>query len=169
MADRFDAQAHAGVVQGQGGAALLAQDASLAAIELCMFGGRFGAVGGPLRLALTGATMAAARIDGAGGRSPLAWCSSFTLEPGEILELGPTTNGFAGYLNVGGGIAESLRRQADDVWNRRRDLAIQRAQSLPTKLAVPLVFCFLPGIFVFTFGPAIAQFLEIADGVVNNP
>ena len=71
--------------------------------------------------------------------------------------------------NVGGGIAESLRRQADDVWNRRRDLAIQRAQSLPTKLAVPLVFCFLPGIFVFTFGPAVAQFLEIADGVVNNP
>lgn len=90
------------------GAALLAQDAGLAAIELCMFGGSFRAVGGPLRLALTGATMAAAHIDGTGGRSPLAWRSSFTLEPDEILELGPTTDGFAGYLNVGGGIATPL-------------------------------------------------------------
>lgn len=69
---------------------------------------------------------------------------------------------------VGGGIAESLRRQADEVWNRRREQAIQRAQTLPTKLAVPLVVCFLPGIFVYTFGPAIAQFLRIADGVLGG-
>ena len=71
--------------------------------------------------------------------------------------------------HVGGGIAESLRRQADEVWSRRRELAIQRAQTLPTKLAIPLVLCFLPGIFVFTFGPAVAQFLQIAEGVVGNP
>ena len=70
--------------------------------------------------------------------------------------------------HVGGGIAESLRRQADEVWNRRRELAIQRAQSLPTKLAVPLVMCFLPGIFVYTFGPAIAEFIRIAEGVVSG-
>ena len=67
---------------------------------------------------------------------------------------------------VGGGIAESLRHQADEVWNRRREFALQRAQSLPTKMAVPLVVCFLPGIFVYTFGPALAQFLEIAEGVI---
>ena len=74
--------------------------------------------------------------------------------------------------DVGSGIAESLRRQADEVWNRRRELALQKAQSLPTKLAVPLVVCFLPGIFVYTFGPALAQFLEIAEGscaVSGNP
>ncbi|MEM7306170.1 MAG: type II secretion system F family protein [Planctomycetota bacterium] len=70
--------------------------------------------------------------------------------------------------NVGGGVAESLRRQADEVWSRRREIAIQRAQTLPTKLAVPLVLCFLPGIFVYTFGPALAEFLRIADGVMSG-
>ena len=70
--------------------------------------------------------------------------------------------------HVGGGVAESLRRQADDVWSRRRELALQRAQTLPTKLSVPLVLCFLPGIFVYTFGPALAEFLRIADNVVNG-
>lgn len=69
--------------------------------------------------------------------------------------------------HVGGGIAESLRRQADEVWSRRRELAIQRAQTLPTRLAVPLVTCFLPGIFVYTFGPALAEFIRIAENVVN--
>jgi len=70
--------------------------------------------------------------------------------------------------NVGGGVAESLHRQADEVWNRRRELAIQRAQTLPTKLAIPMVLCFLPGIFVFTFGPALAEFLRIAEGVLSG-
>lgn len=71
--------------------------------------------------------------------------------------------------HIGGGVAESLRRQADEVWSRRRELAIQRAQTLPTKLAVPLVVCFLPGIFVHTFGPALAEFLRIAEGVLAGP
>ena len=70
--------------------------------------------------------------------------------------------------NVGGGIAESLRRQADEVWSRRREQAVQRAQTLPTKLAIPLVCCFLPGIFVFTFGPAVAEFLRIAEGAISG-
>ncbi|MEM7516632.1 MAG: type II secretion system F family protein, partial [Planctomycetota bacterium] len=70
--------------------------------------------------------------------------------------------------NVGGGVAESLRHQADEVWNRRRQFALQRAQTLPTKLAIPLVICFLPGVFVYTFGPALAQFFEIAEGVILN-
>ena len=70
--------------------------------------------------------------------------------------------------HVGGGIAESLRRQADEVWNRRRELAIQRAQTLPTKLAIPLVICFLPGIFVYTLGPALAEFARIAESVISG-
>ena len=69
---------------------------------------------------------------------------------------------------VGGGIAQSLRHQSDEVWSRRRERAITRAQMLPTKLAVPLVVCFLPGIFVYTFGPALAQFIRIAEGVVQG-
>lgn len=69
---------------------------------------------------------------------------------------------------VGGGIAESLRRQANEVWNRRREAAIAKAQVMPTRLAIPLTICFLPGIFVYTFGPALAEFLDIAEGVVPS-
>jgi len=69
---------------------------------------------------------------------------------------------------VGGGVSSSLRGQADEVWSRRRELAIQRAQTLPTKLSVPLVLCFLPGIFVYTFGPALAEFLRIAENVISG-
>lgn len=67
---------------------------------------------------------------------------------------------------AGGGVAEGLRRQSDEVWNRRREQAIAKAQVMPTKLAIPLTICFLPGIFVYTFGPALAQFVDIAEGVV---
>ncbi|MEM6673905.1 MAG: type II secretion system F family protein [Planctomycetota bacterium] len=70
--------------------------------------------------------------------------------------------------HVGASVAETLRRQADEVWSRRRERAIQRAQTLPTKLAFPLVICFLPGVFVWTFGPAVAEFIRIAEGVLEN-
>ncbi|MEM9378745.1 MAG: type II secretion system F family protein [Planctomycetota bacterium] len=69
---------------------------------------------------------------------------------------------------VGASVAETLRRQADEVWTRRRERAIQLAQTLPTKLAFPLVICFLPGIFVWTFGPAVAEFVRIAEGVLQS-
>lgn len=90
------------------GAALLGQDPGLAAIELCLFGGSFKALGGALRIALTGAPMAASLVRESGERQPLAWRSSFLLEPGALLEIGAATTGFAGYLCVGGGIATPL-------------------------------------------------------------
>ena len=70
----------------------------------------------------------------------------------------------------GASIGETLRRQANDLWSRRREEAIQRAQTLPTKLAFPLVICFLPGVFVWTFGPAVADFVRLAgDFVAGQP
>ncbi|WP_282608620.1 biotin-dependent carboxyltransferase family protein [Pelagibius sp. Alg239-R121] len=86
------------------GAALLGQDVGLAVIELCMFGGSFKANGGPLRIALTGAPMTSVQITTSGERSPVTWCSSLSLAPGEILEIGAVKNGFAGYISIGGGI-----------------------------------------------------------------
>lgn len=88
--------------------ALLNQDAGLAAIELCLFGGSFKALGEPLRIALTGAPMSSSLTDGSGERRPVTWRSSFLLKPGELLEIGAATAGFAGYLNVGGGIDTPL-------------------------------------------------------------
>lgn len=66
----------------------------------------------------------------------------------------------------GASLGETLRRQATDLWARRREEAIQRAQVLPTKLAFPLVICFLPGVFVWTFGPAVAEFVRLAGSAL---
>lgn len=68
---------------------------------------------------------------------------------------------------VGAGIAETLRHQADDLRNRRRVLALERSMALPVKLMFPLVICFLPGLFVFTLGPAYAQFFQYADSLIQ--
>ena len=70
--------------------------------------------------------------------------------------------------NQGASVGETLRRQAVDLWARRREEAIQSAQTLPTKLAFPLVLCFLPGIFVWTFGPAVAEFIRLAENTIRG-
>ncbi|WP_417672653.1 biotin-dependent carboxyltransferase family protein [Pseudodonghicola sp.] len=80
------------------GAALLGQSADLATLELAGLGGEFRAEG-DLRIALTGAPMAA-EIDG----SPLAWNASHLLRDGEVLTLGAVRRGSYGYLHLGGGI-----------------------------------------------------------------
>jgi len=69
---------------------------------------------------------------------------------------------------VGSGISEVLRRQADDLRNRRRERALALANALPVKLLFPLVICFLPGLFVATLGPTFYQFFQFADAVIQN-
>jgi pilus assembly protein TadC len=68
----------------------------------------------------------------------------------------------------GAGIADVLRRQAEDQRNRRRERATAFAMALPVKLLFPLVICFLPGIFVATLGPTFYQFLQAADGIIRT-
>lgn len=69
---------------------------------------------------------------------------------------------------VGGGISEVLAHQTADVQSRRREQALITAQALPVKLVIPLVICFLPGIFVWTLGPAFYQFLQMIEGVLRG-
>jgi tight adherence protein C len=69
---------------------------------------------------------------------------------------------------LGMGVAEVLRRQADDVRDRRRERAQAFAMALPVKLMFPLVICFLPGLFVWTLGPVFLQFFQIADSLVRT-
>jgi Flp pilus assembly protein TadB len=69
--------------------------------------------------------------------------------------------------HVGGSIAETLRHQANDLRSRRREHALLLAQSLPVKLVVPLVLCFLPGIFFSTLGPVLYQMVEVANSVLR--
>jgi len=80
------------------GQALLGNAADAAALELAGDGGRFRARGGPLKLATSGANMRA----GIAGEK-LRWRTSFVLEDGEMLEIGPANDGTYGYLHVKGG------------------------------------------------------------------
>ncbi len=70
---------------------------------------------------------------------------------------------------VGASLTESLRRQADDLRNRRRERVLVLAEALPVKLVFPLVICFLPGLFVVTLGPAFYQFFQIVDRATPRP
>lgn len=64
---------------------------------------------------------------------------------------------------MGTGIARVLRVQADDVRARRRERAIAFANALPVKRLFPLVICFLPGLFVWTLGPAFVQLFKMTE------
>jgi len=68
---------------------------------------------------------------------------------------------------LGMGIAQTLRRQADDLRDRRRERANAFAMALPVKRLFPLVICFLPGLFVWTLGPFFVQLFQIADSLVR--
>jgi tight adherence protein C len=68
---------------------------------------------------------------------------------------------------IGSGVAETLRRQADDLRDRRRERATELAMALPIKRMFPLVICFLPGIFVWTLGPTFYQFFQYADTITR--
>lgn len=65
---------------------------------------------------------------------------------------------------IGSGVAEVLRVQADDLRERRRERALALAMSVPVKLLFPLIICFLPGIFVAAAGPPFFQILQTLDG-----
>jgi len=68
---------------------------------------------------------------------------------------------------VGASLAETLRHQADEVRNRRREQALLHAQAMPVKLVFPLISCFLPGIFLSTLGPVLYQMIQVADSVLR--
>jgi len=69
---------------------------------------------------------------------------------------------------LGMGIARVLRLQADDVRSRRRERSIAFANSLATKRVIPLVVCFLPGLFVWTLGPAFIQLFKMAEAFLQG-
>lgn len=64
---------------------------------------------------------------------------------------------------VGASLAETLRDQAGDLRNIRRERVLFEAQALPVKLVFPLVLCFLPSMFVTTLGPALYQMVRVLN------
>jgi tight adherence protein C len=69
---------------------------------------------------------------------------------------------------MGASMADTLRHQAEDLRNRRREQALLLSQALPVRLVFPLVACFLPGIFVSTLAPVIYQMLQVAGGIARS-
>ncbi len=86
----------------------------------------------------------------------------------EVASLTSFTSALVQAEEVGASMAETLRHQADDLRQRRREDALLKAQALPVKLVFPLVICFLPGIFLSTLAPVIYQMIQVADGVLRT-
>ncbi len=68
---------------------------------------------------------------------------------------------------MGSSVAGTLRLQAEDVRAERREKSMTFAQSLATKRVIPLVICFLPGLFVWPLGPFLIQLLRIVDSLTG--
>ncbi|MFK7895283.1 MAG: type II secretion system F family protein [Myxococcota bacterium] len=68
---------------------------------------------------------------------------------------------------TGASIAGLLRPQANLVRQRRRERALATAEALPEKLVVPLLVGFLPGLLVWTLGPAFFQLFEMIDAALG--
>jgi tight adherence protein C len=64
---------------------------------------------------------------------------------------------------MGSGLAQTLRTQADDLRMRRRERALAISMALPVKLLIPLIVCFLPGIMTAAIAPVAYQIVQVLD------
>jgi tight adherence protein C len=57
-------------------------------------------------------------------------------------------------------IAQVLRVQSAEMRVKRRQRAEEKAQQVPVKITVPLIFCILPTLFIAVMGPAVLSILD---------
>jgi tight adherence protein C len=57
-------------------------------------------------------------------------------------------------------IAQVLRIQSAEMRVKRRQRAEEKAQQVPVKITIPLIFCILPTLFIAVMGPAVISILE---------
>ena len=57
-------------------------------------------------------------------------------------------------------IAQVLRVQSDEMRVKRRQRAEEKAQQVPVKITVPLIFCILPTLFIAVMGPAVLSIMD---------
>ena len=76
----------------------------------------------------------------------------------------PELRGFVGAMvqadALGIPIAQVLRVQSREIRVKRRQRAEERAQQVPVKITIPLIFCILPCLFVVVLGPAVLNIMD---------
>jgi tight adherence protein C len=61
-------------------------------------------------------------------------------------------------------IANVLRIQSSEMRTKRRQRAEEKAQKVPVKITVPLIFCILPTLFIAVMGPAVIHIMDSFSG-----
>lgn len=62
-------------------------------------------------------------------------------------------------------ISAVLQEQAREMRSKRRDRAREQAQKVPVKILMPVMLCFLPGIFIVILGPAVVSIVRAFAGM----
>ncbi|MBO0845424.1 MAG: type II secretion system F family protein [Nocardioides sp.] len=62
-------------------------------------------------------------------------------------------------------IANVLRIQSSEMRTKRRQRAEEKAQKVPVKITVPLIFCILPCLFIVVMGPAAIHIMDSLAGM----
>ena len=57
-------------------------------------------------------------------------------------------------------VAQVLRVQSSEMRVKRRQRAEEKAQQVPVKITVPLIFCILPTLFIAVMGPAVISIMN---------
>ncbi len=57
-------------------------------------------------------------------------------------------------------IAQVLRVQSSEIRVKRRQHAEEKAQQVPVKITIPLIFCILPCLFIAVMGPAAISIMD---------
>jgi tight adherence protein C len=61
-------------------------------------------------------------------------------------------------------IVNVLRVQAKEQRVKRSQRAEEKAQKVPVKITIPLIFCILPTLFIAVMGPAVIHIMDSFSG-----
>lgn len=86
------------------------------------------------------------------------------LERTDVTDLRTFVHAFVQAERYGIPVAQVLRVQADEMREKRRVRAEERAMKMPVKIVFPVVMCILPALFVVVAGPAAIRISKINFG-----